>query len=135
MKKHRDCHVHSEIAHEAKRAHLDSTSHWHNNKLLALAERHIALECACEEDDTYNHLSTSNSVHQDIIPSTTPHLPHIYALMDELPNRGLTESTFDDKLIQMGMDIDPIFLSMPVSLLSTTTVPYHSMSHDLVLAK
>ena len=120
MKKHRDCHVHSEIACEAKRAHLDSTSHWRNNKLLALAERHIALEHACEEDDTYNCSSTSNSVHQDIIPLTTPDLPHVYALMDELPNRGLIESTFDDELIQMGMDINPIFSSMPVSLLSTT---------------
>ena len=119
MKKHRDHCVHSEIAHEAKKAHLDSTSHWHNNKLLALAERRIALGCACEEDDTYNRSSTSNSVHQDIIPSTAPDLPHVYALMDELPNRGLIESTFDDKLIQIGMDIDPIFSSMPVSLLST----------------
>ena len=42
--------------------------------------------------------------------------------MDELPNRGLIESTFDDELIQMGMDIDPLFLSMPVNLLSTAVL-------------
>src|SRR5258706_3556976 len=122
MKKHRDRRVSSEVACEAKRAHLDSTSRRHNNELLALAERHIALEFAHEEDVTFNQSSTSSSVHQDIIPSTTPDLPHVFALMDELPNRGLIESTFDDELIQMGMDINPIFSSMPVDLLSTAVL-------------
>jgi len=119
MKKHRDRQVHSEVAREAKRAHLDSTSRQCNNELLALAERRVALERACEEDVTFNQSSTSSSVHQDIIPSTTPNLPHVFTLMDELPNGGLIESMFDDELIQMGMDIDPIFSSMPVDLLST----------------
>ena len=119
MKKHRDRRVRSEIAREAKRAHLDSTSRRRNNELLALAERRVALEHAREEDDTLNRSSTSNTVHQDIILSTTPDLPHVFSLMDELPNGGLIESTFDDELIQMGMDIDPIFSSMPVDLLST----------------
>src|SRR5258706_4453166 len=88
MKKHRDRRVRSEVAREAKRAHLDSTSRRRNNELLALAERHVALERAREEDVTFNQSSTSSSVHQDIVPSTTPDLPHVFALMDEPPTEG-----------------------------------------------
>ena len=104
---------------------------WHNNEILALAERCIALECAHEEDFTFNQSLTSSSVHQDIIPSTTPDLPHVFALMDELPNRGLIESTFNDKLIQMGMDINPIFSSMPVNLLSTAILEHQQKIFEL----
>jgi hypothetical protein len=122
-KKHRDCRVRSERTREARKAHLVAASHRCNDELLVLAERREALERARTEGNTRGTPSTSNTVQQDPIPSTssaTPVLPHVYTPMDELPNRGLIESTFDDELIQLGMEVDPIFSSMPIELLTSS---------------
>jgi hypothetical protein len=79
-KKHRDRHVRSERTREARKAHLITAPHHHNDELLVLAERQEALECACTEGNIRGTPSTSNTVQQDPIPSTssaTPVLPHV----------------------------------------------------------
>ena len=122
-KKCRDRRARSERFREAKQANLAAISRRRNDELLALAEKRIAMERAHAEGKTHDKSSTSNLVQQNLILSTSsaaPDLPHVYAPMDELPNGGFIESTFDDELIQMGVEIDPIFSSMPIALLSTT---------------
>ena len=76
------------------------------------------MERAHAEGITRNKSITSNLVRQNLILSTE--LPHVYAPMNELPNGGFIESTFDDELIQVGMEIDPILSSMPIERHSTT---------------
>ena len=59
------------------------------------------------------------------IPSTsavTHHLLCSYAPMNDLLNEGLIESILDDEVIWVAMEIDPIFSSMPIELLSTTII-------------
>lgn len=42
--------------------------------------------------------------------------------MNDLLNEGLIESILDDEVIWVAMEIDPIFSSMPIELLSTTII-------------
>lgn len=120
-KKRRDRRIRSERTREAKKAHIATVPHRRDNELLALSERRAALERARAEGNTLDKSSTLNRVRQNLILSTssaTPDLPHVYAPMNELPNRGFIESTFDGELIQVSMEIDPIFsssFSVPLS--------------------
>jgi hypothetical protein len=90
-KKHRDRCVRSERTREARKAHLVAASCRHNDELLVLAERREALEHACTEGNTCGTPSTSNTVQQDPIPSTSsatpvlPHAPGEHSVMHHLP--------------------------------------------------
>ena len=60
--------------------------------------------------------STQKSLNTPSFAPPMPELPSVYPSIDGLPNGRITNSSFGDELIQLGVPIDPMFASIPVNI-------------------